>query len=139
MAGDAAVILMIDDNAGEAFLFQEALEDYGMPHNFHHVEDAESARAFLERTGKQADAPRPDVILLDMKLPGTGGLEVLRRIKADSDLADIPVFMVSTLAPGSDVEEARNLGATGFITKPDNFDGYAEVIDQIRTALENTG
>lgn len=113
-----AEILLVDDDPGDVQLAMEAFEDGRLSNRLHVAKDGEKAMAFLRRQGAYAEAPRPDLILLDLNMPRKDGREVLAELKADPALADIPVAIVT----GNDVEgqilKAYNLGVACYITKP---------------------
>jgi two-component system, chemotaxis family, response regulator Rcp1 len=111
-------ILLVEDNAGDARLAQEALRDGKVRNALHHVWDGEEAMAFLRRSGKYAAAPRPDLILLDLNLPRMDGSEVLAEIKKDDSLKSIPVVILTTSSNEQDILRSYNLHANCYITKP---------------------
>ena len=135
MAG-TPVILMIDDNSGEALLLREALADFGLANDFHHAANAEEAYDFLHQDGLHADAPRPSLILLDVKIPGESGLDILRHIKEEPELSDIPVVLTSTLASEAEIREGEALGAADYVSKPEGFDGYIALIERLKSLLD---
>jgi len=126
-----AKILLVEDSPTDALLAQEALRGATISHNVHLVEDGEEALAFLHGEGPYADAPRPDLILLDLNLPKKGGWEVLAEIKTDPDLRDIPVVVLTTSQDAGDVSKAYNLHANCYITKPVDFLQFTEVVQAI--------
>ena len=126
-----AKILLVEDSPTDALLAQEALRSATISHNVHLVEDGEEALAFLHGEGPYADAPRPDLILLDLNLPKKGGWEVLAEIKTDPDLRDIPVVVLTTSQDARDVSKAYNLHANCYITKPVDFLQFTEVVQAI--------
>jgi CheY-like chemotaxis protein len=95
------------------------------------VSDGSEALAYLRREGEYADAPRPDLILLDLNLPRRDGREVLAEVKADADLCTIPVIVLTTSQADEDVLKSYQLHANAYVTKPVDFDGFIEAIRQI--------
>jgi two-component system, chemotaxis family, response regulator Rcp1 len=116
--GSVIDILLVEDNAGDARLAQEALRDGKVRNALHHVWDGEEAMAFLRRSGKYAAAPRPDLMLLDLNLPRMDGSEVLAEIKKDDSLKSIPVVILTTSSSEQDILRSYNLHANCYITKP---------------------
>jgi CheY-like chemotaxis protein len=88
-------ILLVEDNPGDARLIREALKDSKLPNIVHHAKDGVEALAFLQKDEPYADAPRPDLILLDLNMPRMNGLELLKRIKDDPFLRRIPVVVLT--------------------------------------------
>lgn len=117
-AGRLAEILLVDDDAGDVQLTQEAFEDGKLGNRLHVAQNGEQAMAFLRREGEFAAAPRPDLILLDLNMPRMGGREVLAELKADPALADIPVAIVTGHDSECEILKAYNLGVDCYITKP---------------------
>ena len=111
-------ILLVDDDAGDVQLAREAFEDGRLGNHLHVAEDGEKALAFLRRQGRYAGAPRPDLILLDLKMPRMDGGEVLAALKADPALAKIPVAIVTGNEAEGEILEAYNLGVACYLTKP---------------------
>lgn len=124
-------ILLVEDNPGDARLIMESLKSANAPSRLSHVTDGVAALAFLRRTGEYAQAPRPDLILLDWNLPRKSGCEVLREIKADENLRRIPVVVLTSSSFDKDILSAYNLNANCFVTKPTDFDRFLEVIRSI--------
>jgi chemotaxis family two-component system response regulator Rcp1 len=124
-------ILMVEDNPGDVRLTVEALKEGKVRNNFHTVEDGLEALAFLRRQGKYANAPRPDLILLDLNLPKMNGREVLAEIKADPDLRRIPVVILTVSKAEQDILKTYNLYANCYITKPVDLDQFLEVVKSI--------
>ena len=110
-------VLIVEDNPGDVELAIEALEDSQMRNHLHAVEDGVEALAFLRREGVYLNAPRPDLILLDLNLPRKSGQEVLAEIKADVDLRRIPVIILTTSQAHEDIIKAYNLHANCYVTK----------------------
>jgi CheY-like chemotaxis protein len=129
--GRAIEILLVEDNPGDVRLIREALRDGKVWNNPHVVADGESALDFVFRRGEHADAPRPDLILLDLNLPKKDGREVLKVIKSDPDLRRIPVVVLTTSKEEEDVLRAYNLAANCYVSKPVEFDEFMKVIRMI--------
>lgn len=124
-------ILLVEDNPGDARLATEALKDAKVKNNLHWVRDGVEAMAFLRREGKYADAPHPDVILLDLNLPRKDGREVLAEIKEDEALRRIPVVILTVSSAEEDIIKTYNLHANCYIRKPVDFDQFIEVVKSI--------
>jgi len=123
--------LLVEDNPGDVRLIQEALRDGKVWNNPHVVTDGEAALDFVYRRAPYTDAPRPDMVLLDLNLPKKDGREVLAVIKSDPDLKRIPVVVLTTSKEEEDVLRAYNLAANCYVTKPVEFDEFMKVIRAI--------
>lgn len=130
-AVEPITILLVEDNPGDVDLAREALENSKMHNELLVVGDGEAAMAFLRRTGKYADAPRPDLVLLDLNLPKKDGREVLAEIKADPDLKRIPVVILTISKDEEDILRTYNLHANCFITKPIDLHQFIKVVRSI--------
>jgi len=124
-------ILLIEDSPGDVRLTTEAFRESGIPFNLSVVPDGVEALAFLYREGRYRDAPRPDMILLDLNLPRRNGREVLARIKEDSDLDRIPVIVLTISTAEEDIITSYNLHANCYVIKPVNLDKFYQVIQSI--------
>jgi chemotaxis family two-component system response regulator Rcp1 len=125
-------VLLVEDNPGDVRLTVEALKESKMRHNnMNVVGDGVEALAFLRREGKYADAPRPDIILLDLNLPKKGGHEVLAEIKADEQLKRIPVVILTASEAEQDITRAYGLHADCYITKSFDLDQFVMVVKSI--------
>jgi chemotaxis family two-component system response regulator Rcp1 len=124
-------MLLVEDNPGDARLAMEALKDAKVHNNLHWVDDGVKAMSFLHRQGKYSDAPRPDVILLDLNLPKKDGREVLADVKADEDLRRIPVVILTISDAEEDVIKTYNLHANCYIRKPIDLDQFVGVVKAI--------
>lgn len=126
-----AEILVIEDNPGDVRLIRETFREIGLRNRVYVVSDAVAAQAFLRREGKYSDAPRPDLILLDLSLPGNEGLELLAQIKTDGGLRRIPVVVLTSSASAEDMRKAYDLGANSYITKPAGLEEFFTVVESV--------
>ena len=123
-------VLLVEDDPGDVLMTREAFEEY-LNNRLDVVNDGAEAIAYLRREGEYADAPRPDLILLDLNLPRRDGREVLAEVKADDSLRHIPVIVLTTSRADEDVLRSYQLHANAYVTKPVDFDGFIEAIRQI--------
>lgn len=123
-------ILLVEDSPSDTDLTVEALREAKMRNNLSIVEDGVQAMKLLRREAEYANAPRPDLILLDLNLPRKSGREVLAEIKADTNLAAIPVVVLTCSTAEHDVLRAQEHQASAYITKPVEFSSF---LDAIRT------
>ncbi len=121
-------VLLVEDNPGDVRLTREALKEGKVWSTLHVVEDGEAALAFVRQQGSYTNAPRPDLILLDLNLPRKDGREVLALLKADENLKRIPVVILTTSQAEEDIVRAYNLNANCYITKPVDFDQFIKVV-----------
>jgi CheY-like chemotaxis protein len=131
--GRAAEFLLVEDNPGDVRLTCEALTESKVKNNLSIVGDGMEAMAFLHREGKYADAPRPDVILLDLNLPKKNGLEVLAEIKADASLKRIPVVIITSSEAEQDVLRTYDLHVNCYVNKPVDLEQFIKVVQSIET------
>jgi CheY-like chemotaxis protein len=124
-------ILLVEDNPAEVRLTIEGLKEARIANNLSSVMDGDSAIDYLHRRGKHGDAPRPDLILLDLNLPGIDGRTVLRHIKEDPQLKIIPVVIITSSEAESDIIKSYEAHANCFISKPIDFEGFTNVIRSI--------
>ncbi len=125
-------ILLVEDDPADAFLARTAIRDAKVVSQVHHVSDGSEALAFLRRQGpKHTAAPRPDLVLLDLNMPGLSGRDVLAEIKSDSTLKDIPVVVLTTSNATSDIQSCYHAGANSFVTKPVDLDGFLDAMRSI--------
>jgi chemotaxis family two-component system response regulator Rcp1 len=126
-------ILLVEDSPTDVLLAQEALDHAKVLNNLHVVQDGVEAMSFLRCEGKYSEAPRPDLILLDLNLPRKDGREVLQEIKGDDVLKRIPVVVLTTSKAEEDIFRAYGLHANCYVTKPVDFNQFTEVV----RAIEN--
>ena len=131
--GRAIEILLVEDSPSDTELTIEALREGKMRNNLSTVEDGVQALEFLRRRGPYANAPRPDLIMLDLNLPRKDGREVLAEIKADPALKTIPVVVLTTSRAEQDILRAYNLHANCYITKPVDFEQFLDVVRTIES------
>src|SRR4051812_39634418 len=129
--GKPITILMADDDADDRLMTKEAFEESKLVNDLRFVEDGVELLDYLRRRGKYADpasSPRPGLILLDLNMPRKDGREALREIKADPNLRNIRVIVLTTSKAEEDIERTYDLSASSYITKPVTFTGLTEVI-----------
>lgn len=124
-------ILLVEDSPTDALLAKEALKQARVTNNLHHVKDGVEAISFLRRLDRYGDAPRPDLILLDLNLPRMDGRDVLAEVKSDPVLKVIPVVVLTTSQSEDDVLRAYGNHANCYITKPIDFDKFIDVVKSI--------
>jgi chemotaxis family two-component system response regulator Rcp1 len=124
-------VLLVEDSPGDVRLTREAFKDAKVHINLRVAPDGAEAMDFLNRVGKHSDAPRPDLILLDLNLPKKDGREVLEEIKESPVLKSIPVVILTTSASDADILRSYRLHANCYITKPVGLDGFLEVVKSI--------
>lgn len=124
-------ILLIEDNPVDILMTRHALREGRVSNNLHVVEDGEEATDFLWKRGRFSEAPRPDLILLDLNLPKRSGREILADIKADRELLNIPVIVLTTSEDEEDIAMCYQLHSNCFITKPVDMEQFSHVIRSI--------
>jgi CheY-like chemotaxis protein len=132
-AGDPIDILLVEDNPGDVELTRESLAEGKIYNNLWVAENGEQALDFLYRRGDHSNAPRPDLILLDLNLPGTSGHEVLEVIKDDTELRAIPVVILTSSAAEEDIARSYNLHANCYVTKPVDFQQFSKVVRSVES------
>ena len=127
----AVEILLVEDSPSDADLTEEALSEGKVLTNLHWVQDGLEALSFLNRQGKYSNAPRPDLILLDLNLPKKDGREVLAQLKGDKSLKLIPVLILTASTAERDILKTYELNANCYITKPIDLDQFICVVKLI--------
>ena len=126
------VILLAEDEPADAHLVKVALTENRIRADLRHVQDGREALEYLRREGSRfADAPRPDLILLDLNMPRMDGRECLAALKQDPALCDIPVVILTTSEVDRDVLASYRLGASGFISKPVDVAQFIEAVGNL--------
>nr|WP_203681709.1 response regulator [Streptomyces microflavus] len=122
---------MVEDDPGDELMTREAFEDNKIRNTLHVVRDGQEALDFLYRRGEYAEAPRPDLVLLDLNLPKYDGRQVLEQIKSDPELALIPVVVLTTSSAEEDILRSYKLHANAYVTKPVDLDQFIAAVRQI--------
>jgi len=125
-------ILLVEDSPTDVLIAREALTEARLLNTIHVAEDGVEALEFLRRQGRFANAPRPDLILLDLNLPRKNGREVLAEIKADEALKSIPVVVLTTSSAEEDIIRSYKLHANCYVVKPVEFDNFVKAVQSIR-------
>jgi CheY-like chemotaxis protein len=128
---EAIEVLLVEDDPGDVLMTREAFEEHKLRNTLHVVSDGVEALSFLRQEGEYADAPRPDLVLLDLNLPRKDGREVLAEIKADPQLRRTPVVVLTTSEAEEDVLRSYDLHANAYVAKPVDFDRFIDVVQRI--------
>src|SRR5579884_146628 len=123
-------VLLVEDDEGDVVLTREAFDEH-LHNRLDVVNDGDSALAYLRAEPPFQDASRPDLVLLDLNLPGRDGREVLAEIRADQALTHLPVVVLTTSAAEEDVLRSYQLHANAYVTKPVDLDGFISAIRHI--------
>ncbi|SCK14240.1 Response regulator containing a CheY-like receiver domain and an HTH DNA-binding domain [Streptomyces sp. ScaeMP-e48] len=124
-------VLLVEDDPGDELMTREAFEDNKIRNTLHVVRDGQEALDFLYRRGVHTEAPRPDLVLLDLNLPKYDGRQVLEQIKSDPELALIPVVVLTTSSAEEDILRSYKLHANAYVTKPVDLDQFIAAVRQI--------
>jgi two-component system, chemotaxis family, response regulator Rcp1 len=125
-------ILLIEDNPGDIRLIKEVFKEVKVSHKINVAMDGIDAWKFLHKECEYANAPRPDLIILDLNLPKKDGRELLAEIKKNEQLKIIPVVILTTSSAEEDINETYNNHANSYITKPVDLDQFIDVIEVIK-------
>jgi CheY-like chemotaxis protein len=124
-------VLLVEDDPGDELMTREAFEDNKIGNRLHVARDGEEALDFLYRRGAHAEAPRVDLVLLDLNLPKYDGRQVLERIRADPDLTHLPVVVLTTSSSEEDILRSYKLHANAYVTKPVDVSQFIAAVRQI--------
>lgn len=124
-------ILLVEDNEGDIILTTEAFKDMKLDNRISVVRDGEEALRFLKKEGEYMDASAPQLILMDINLPGIDGKQLLEMIKKDEELRDIPVVMLTCSDKDADISDCYDKQVNWYITKPIDYDKYTKVMHEI--------
>jgi two-component system, chemotaxis family, response regulator Rcp1 len=130
-AGVPMHVVLVEDSPGDVRLTQEAFREANKSVHLHVARDGVEALEFLRREGALVDAPRPDIILLDLNLPKMDGREVLAYIKADGELKSIPIAILTTSDAEEDVKESYQLQVSCYLNKPVQFEAFEDLVRSI--------
>lgn len=138
LRGEPIPILLVEDDDGQAMLVEESLRDGGIVNDFYRVSDGGEALDFLHRTGSYEGkaVPRPGLILLDVQLPKVNGDEVLRQVRSEDRLKDIPIIMLTMTSDQREIDLCYKLGVSAYIVKPVDFESFIEKIRKLGLFLE---
>jgi CheY-like chemotaxis protein len=125
------VLLLVEDDPGDVTMTREALNEAKVLHDLHVVDNGEAAIAFLRQEPPYADAPRPDLIFLDLNLPRMDGREVLAIVKSDESLRRIPLVVLTTSDSQDDIARSYDLHANAYVTKPVGLESFLTAVQQI--------
>ncbi|MEH1785729.1 MAG: response regulator [Nostoc sp.] len=125
-------VLLVEDSPSDANLTIKSFSNAQIANNLHWVEDGESAMNYLREQEEFTNVPRPDLILLDLNLPGMDGREVLTEIKSDPNLKSIPVVIITTSIDEQDILRSYNLSANCYVTKPIDVYQFIQVVQMIK-------
>ncbi len=124
-------ILLVEDNPADTRLFKEAFRESSFKNEFYSVKSCNEATNFLNRKEKFSNAPRPDIILLDINLPRTDGFDILKKVKTSDYLKLIPVIIISASRDEKDMLYAYEYHANAFIIKPSDFESFVRFSDSL--------
>lgn len=130
-SGRAIDILLVEDDPGDELITREAFEHNKLKNRLHVAHDGQEGLDYLYKRGQFADAPRPDLILLDLNLPKYDGRQLLEKVKSDPDLARIPIVVLTTSSAEEDILRSYKLHANAYVTKPVDLDQFMKAVRQI--------
>jgi CheY-like chemotaxis protein len=125
-------ILLVEDNPDDIVITKRALAKGRIRNKLYVVHDGEEAIDFFKKRGKHKNAPKPTLVLLDLKMPRLDGFEVLKEVKSDENLKSIPIIVLTSSERDKDIDLAYKLGCNSYIIKPVNFDNFIKTIISIK-------
>ncbi|HEV2519312.1 MAG TPA: response regulator [Thermoplasmata archaeon] len=126
-------ILLAEDNPADVRLMRELLKESTIVTELHVVSDGEEAVAYMRKRGKYVDAPRPNLVLLDLNMPKRDGRSVLREVKADPELKRIPVIVLTTSGAEEDIRQSYDAHANCYVRKPTDFADFQTIFQKFET------
>jgi len=129
--GGGTSVLLVEDDPGDELMTREAFQENKIGNRLHVAHDGEEALDFLYRRGSHAEAPRVDLVLLDLNLPKYDGRQILERIKSDPDLSHVPVVILTTSSSEEDILRSYKLHANAYVTKPVDVAQFISAVRQI--------
>ena len=130
-AGRVVDILLVEDDPGDELITREAFADNKIKNTLHVTRDGQEGLDFLYKRGVHADAPTPDLILLDLNLPKYDGRQLLEKVKSDIELCDIPIVVLTTSSAQEDILRSYKLHANAYVTKPVDLDQFMKAVREI--------
>jgi two-component system response regulator len=130
--GEPLIILHVEDDPAHAEIARRNLEQSRVANRLIHVADGQAALDYLSRQGEWSapdSAPRPHLILLDLRLPKLGGLEVLERVKSEPTLCQIPVVILTTSSADADIARAYSHQVSSYLVKPLDFSKFSDLME----------
>jgi CheY-like chemotaxis protein len=124
-------ILMVDDNPADFELVRDTFEEQSLPGLLSSVRDGDEALRYLRRAHPYGAAPRPDLILLDLNIPGKDGFEILSQIRVDQELSCIPIVILTSSASEEDIDRSYQLGANAYVVKPVGLDQFSMLVRSV--------
>ena len=131
-------ILLVEDNPGDSHLFEQVFENKDLPGTIHVVRTGDEALDWLYRRNEYAEAPRPDLVLLDLNLPATSGHEVLRDVKSDDELKRLPVVVLTGSKSDEDLKRAYDAHANACLVKPVDPGEFEDIVECVATFWGST-
>jgi two-component system response regulator len=132
-------ILLVEDSDDDAAMVRRVFSKVGIPCGLHTARDGQEALDYLFRRGEDRDAPAPDLVLLDLRLPTVGGLDVLRRMRTDQGLSAIPVVVLTGSKDDEDLRECMALGAEGYLVKPFKVGNVRDILIEVQCCWASLG
>ena len=124
-------ILLVDDDEDTRFMIRDAIEESQLDPDVYEVETGEEALEFLSQEGKFSDSPVPELIFMDLEMPGMGGMNALRRIRAEGDYSTIPVVIMTNLDDDREKRQAAKSGANSYTVKPSDPDQFMKTVKDV--------
>lgn len=125
-------ILLVDDSESDAMILEEAIEETGWPAHIHNAWNGVEAIDYLQHVPPKGDEHRPDLVILDLNMPKMDGFQVLDTLRADPELADLPIMVLTTSHAEGDIMAAFEHGADSYITKPTGYSDVGNVAHEMQ-------